>query len=415
MPKLTKSIVDTAAPRERQFTLWCSDLPGFGVYIHPTGRRTYFVDYRNADGVRRRMTIGRHGKITTEEARKLAIATMGETVRGEDPALEHTTRRNSLTVSELCDNYLAAAERGLIMGKRGRAKKATTLYVDRGRIAAHITPLLGKKLVRDLSKSDIAKFIRDVAAGKTAVDQKTGRARSRIIVEGGAGTAARTAGLLGGILSYALSEGVIDTNPATGVKRPADKRRERRLTPTEYGKLGEALRQAASETEIEQAIAGVKLLALTGCRIGEIAKLKWSEVDEAGQCLRLEDTKEGASVRPTGRAVFDMLADMTKRPGCPYVLPAARGGAEFYGALPAGLARIVERAGLAGVTAHTLRHSYASTAGDLGFSESTIAALLGHAAATVTSRYVHHLDSVLVAAADKVSDAILAHMARAGE
>ncbi|MCK0196884.1 tyrosine-type recombinase/integrase [Ancylobacter sp. 6x-1] len=408
-------MVDAAVPRERQFTLWCSELPGFGVYIHPTGRRTYFVDYRNADGVRRRMTIGRHGKITTEEARRLAIATMGETVRGEDPALERATRRSSLTVSELCDNYIAAAERGLIMGKRGRAKKATTLYVDRGRIAAHVKPLLGKKLVRDVSKADIAKFIRDVAAGKTAADRKTGKARSRIIVEGGAGTAARTAGLLGGILSYAVSDGVIDTNPATGVKRPADKRRERRLTPAEYGKLGEALRQAASETEIEQVLAGVNLLALTGCRIGEIAKLKWSEVDEAGQCLRLEDTKEGASVRPAGRAVFDLLATITRRPGCPYVLPAARGGSEFYGALPAGLARIVKRTGLSSVTAHTLRHSYASTAGDLGFSESTIAALLGHAAGTVTSRYVHHLDSVLVAAADRVTDAILAHMARAGE
>ena len=135
MPKLTKTVVDAAIPRAKQFTLWCSDLPGFGVYILPTGNRTYFVDYRNSAGVRRRLTIGRHGKLTTEGARKIAIATMGEVAKGEDPAEERVSRRNSLTVKELCDRYLEAAERGHIMGKRNRPKKFSTLYVDRGRIS----------------------------------------------------------------------------------------------------------------------------------------------------------------------------------------------------------------------------------------------------------------------------------------
>jgi hypothetical protein len=61
MPKLTKAVVDCAELRDKQYTIWCSDLKGFGAYVHPTGRRTYFVDYRSGDGVRRRMTIGRHG------------------------------------------------------------------------------------------------------------------------------------------------------------------------------------------------------------------------------------------------------------------------------------------------------------------------------------------------------------------
>jgi hypothetical protein len=85
MPKLTKSVVDAATPREKQFTIWCSELKGFGIFVQPSGSSTYFVDYRNRDGVRKRMTIGRHGKITTEQARKLAIATLGATVKGEDP------------------------------------------------------------------------------------------------------------------------------------------------------------------------------------------------------------------------------------------------------------------------------------------------------------------------------------------
>jgi integrase len=406
VPKLTKSIVEAAEPRAKQFSVWCSELPGFGVYVQPTGNRTYFVDYRNADGVRRRMTIGRHGKITTEEARKLAIATLGSTVRGEDPAEERTTRRKSLTVAELCDNYLKAAEKGLIIGKSGRPKKASTLGTDRGRVERHIKPLLGRKLVIDLQQSDIAKFIRDVTAGKTAADVKTDRKRGRAIVEGGAGAAARTAGLLGGILSFAVSEGVLQFNPARGVKRPADNKRERRLDAKEFRALGKALADAEAEMELPQAVAGTWLIALTGCRYGEVQALKWSEVDIEGEALRLGDTKTGASVRPLSKRAIEVLDKIERVEGNPYVLPAARKTKGHYGSLAAAVERIVARAKLAGVTSHTLRHSFASVGDDLGFTENTIGAVIGHAGHSITSRYIHKLDSVLIAAANKIANEV---------
>lgn len=371
----------------------------------PTGKLTYFVDYRNKTGIRRRLTVGRHGKLTAETARKLAIATMGEVVKGEDPAEERATQRKSMTVKDLCTRYMAAAEKGLIMGKRNRPKKASTLYVDRGRIARHILPLLGSKRVCDISQADINRFIRDVAGGKTASVQKTDKKRGKAIVEGGKGTAARTAGLLGGMLSYAVSEGIIAANPARGAKRPADNHRVRRLTVEEYRQLGKALADAQADAEASQGIAGIWLLALTGCRSGEIINLKWAEVDKEGSCLRLTESKEGSSVRPAGQAVFEVLTQIEKKKDCPYVLVPVRGDGSF-GGMARAWKRAISRTQLTGVTPHTLRHSYASVAGDLGFSESTIAALLGHAAGSVTSRYVHHLDSVLVAAADKVARAI---------
>ncbi|MDE8344858.1 MAG: integrase arm-type DNA-binding domain-containing protein [Acidocella sp.] len=405
MPKLTKTIVEAAARQEKPYTLWCSDLPGFGVYVLPTGKLTYFVDYRNKTGIRRRLTIGRHGKLTAETARKLAIATMGEVVKGDDPAEERATQRKSMTVKDLCTRYMAAAENGLIMGKRNRPKKASTLYVDRGRIARHILPLLGSKRVCDIAQADINRFIRDVAGGKTAAVVKTDNKRGVAIVEGGKGTAARTAGLLGGMLSFAVSEGVIAANPARGVKRPADNHRVRRLTVEEYRQLGKALAEAHAEAEAPQGIAGIWLLALTGCRSGEIINLKWVEVDEAGGCLRLTESKEGASIRPAGQAVFEVLSQVEKKKDCPYVLVSVSGGGPF-GGMARAWQRTLKRTQLTGVTPHTLRHSYASVAGDLGFTESTIAALLGHAAGSVTSRYVHHLDSVLIAAANKVARAI---------
>lgn len=405
MPKLTKVMVEAAVPRERQFTLWCSELKGFGVFIQPSGTRTYFVDYRNAQNARRRMTIGRHGALTTEQARKLAVAALGDIVRGNDPAAERASRRQSMTVRELCERYLAAAEKGLILGKGDRPKKNSTLYTDRGRILRHIIPLLGTKRVIELTKADVNRFLRDVASGKTATIEKTRKLRGKSIVRGGSGTASRTTGLLGGILSYAVSEGVIDINPVDGIKRPADKRRQRRLTKEEYAKLGKVLNASAEAGETAQVIEGVWLLALSGCRLGEIVNLKWGEVDDAGSALRLVDSKEGPSIRPVGRSFLDYLGKIDRNDDCETVLRPARAG-KVFGGLSKGWRRIAKRATFSDVTPHTLRHSFASVAADLGYAEPTIAAMLGHAAASVTSRYMHHLDSVLIAAADRVAQSI---------
>lgn len=409
MPKLTKTIVDRAAPQAKQVTIWCGELKGFGVFIQPSGTRTYFVDYRNAEDVRHRMTIGRHGKVTCEEARKLAIAKLRAVVKGEDPAGERITRRQSLTVRELCEKYLAACEAGLILGKGSRPKKASTLYTDKGRINGHIIPLLGSRRVIDLKPADIKRFVKDVASGKTAKVRKTGKVRGKSIVRGGNGTATRTTGLLGGILSYAYDEGIIERNPAENVKRPAGAKKTRRLTPSEYGQLGVALATAEADGETRQLLDGIRLLALTGCRLGEIVNLKWTEVDEAGGALRFDDSKEGASVRPAGSAVFEALSKIERNRDCPTVLTPARQGQRF-GGMSKDWKRIAKRADFEDATLHTLRHSFASVAGDLHYTEPTIAAMLGHAAGSVTGRYIHHLDSVLIAAADNVAVAIADYM-----
>jgi len=304
---------------------------------------------------------------------------------------------------------VAAAERGLIMGKRNLPKKQSTLYSDRGRIERHIKPLLGDKLVRDLVQSDVNRFIREVTIGKTARVVKTNNKRGKAVVEGGAGTAARTAGLLGGILSFAVSEGIIPFNPVRGAKRQADGSRTRRLSSEEYRRVGKALKAARDDGDIEAGLNGIWLLALTGCRLGEIEHLKWTEVDVAGGCFRLKDSKEGASVRTIGKPAFDVIAKVERRKGCAFVLPAARSNGP-YGGMARAMDRIMARVGFNDVTAHTFRHSYASIAGDLGFSDSTIETLIGHVAGTVTSKYIHRLDTVLVSAADSVARAIRGFM-----
>jgi integrase len=403
--KLTKRAIDELVPlQNRDLYVWDDDVAGFGLRMKPTGVRSFMVQYRNGSGVSRRITLGKFGVLTADEARKLAKAKLAEAARGDDPAEKRSEFRMAMTVRQLCRSYLEAAAKGLITGKRGRPKKPSTLYVDRGRVERHILPLLGNRPVRDLKTPDIIRFMRDIASGKTADDIKTGF-RGRAIVEGGAGTASRTIGLLGGILSFAVSEGIIPANPARGVKRPADKRREIRLTEDQYRVLGKALSDAASRGENPAAVLAVRLLALSGCRRGEIERLRWDEVDLAARCLRLSDSKEGKSIRPLGGEAITLLEKLPREGR--YVLPGANSDKPFVG-LPKAWSRIIKGADLPDLTPHGLRHAFASVAADLGYTEPTIAALLGHATHTTTGRYIHHLDAALVAAADRVSARIAA-------
>jgi integrase len=272
-------------------------------------------------------------------------------------------------------------------------------------------PLLGNRLVRDLTSPDIVRFMRSVAAGKTACDLKTGF-RGRAIIRGGRGTATRTVGLLGGILSFAVSEGVISVNPARGIKRPADQRREVRLTTEQYGALGRALADAEKRKENPTAIVAIKLLALTGCRRGEIERLRWSEVDLSGHCLRLANSKEGRSIRPLGQAAIRLMTALPMKgefvlPGRPSAPMKAPEPDRPFAGLPKTWPRILGNTTLAELTPHGLRHAYASVASDMGYAEPTIAALLGHATHSTTARYIHHLDGALVAAADAVAGRIV--------
>ena len=277
------------------------------------------IQYRNRQGRSRRLTVGDYGRLTPEEARREARRLLSDVERGIDPAEQRIEERNVITVADLCREYLAKAEAGLIIGRKGLPKKASTLEIDRGRIARHIIPLLGKKPLKHLTSADIRRFLEAVMSGKTAATVKT-KPRGLARVTGGRTAAVRAVGLLGGMLSYAREAGYIENNPAHGIRKPADKRRSFRLAPEEYRTLGKALEAAERRGEHWQAIAAIRLLALTGCRRSEILNLKWSEVDFESSCLRLGDTKTGASIRPLPAPARAILAQL-KRDG-DYVFPA---------------------------------------------------------------------------------------------
>lgn len=413
MPKLTKTIIDSAEAREKAYFIWCAELPGFGLRIFPTGKKTFYVDYYNQDGQRKRMSIGPFGKLTVDEARKLARIHLSDALKGEDPALERKTRRGSLTVAELCSQYFEQAEKGLILGRGGKPKKKTTIDTDKSMITAHVLPLLGNKFVVDLKRTDIVKFIRDVSAGKTAKDKTpSGKLRGRVRVSGGTGSATRTVAALGAVLTYAVAEGIIDHNPTHGVKKPAIGKRERRLTPTEYAAFGTALNEAGlDETKAWQGVDALRFLALTGCRLGEAINLRWAEVDIKNSLLVLEDSKTGKSVRPLGATAVALLKRLAAGSNYEFVFPSDTMENRPYAGIKRFYRALFKAAGLEGVTPHVLRHSFASVGADLGFSDSTIGSMLGHTGSGITSRYTHRLDSVLIAAADQIAHEVEKQMA----
>jgi integrase len=383
--------------------VWDGSVAGFGARRQNGAAITYFVKYRTTDGRQRWQVIGRHGVLTPDEARIKAKAILGDVVNGVDPAAKKRAARKAKTVSELCDTYLADTEAGRVLTRRKAPKKPSTLATDKGRIERHIRPLLGRMSVAAVAREDIERFMHAIAEGETAARIKTGR-YGLARVTGGQGTATRTVGLLGAIFAYAVRHSMRPDNPVHGVMRFADGRRERRLSDDEYAALGEAFLNAEAAGMWPPAIAATRFLALTGWRSGEVLGLRWSEVDLARRTARLADTKTGFSLRPLSHAARDVLTGLPRIAG-DRVFAASRGGPGTILHLKKFWPRIAKLARLsAEVTPHSLRHSYASLAADLGYSEPTIAALVGHKGRTITSRYVHSADAVLLAAADAVAD-----------
>jgi integrase len=411
MKKLTKTVVDALKPNKVRVKgsysfVWDQELRGFGVQVLPSGLKSFVVQYRNGDGRSRRLVFGRYGVMTVEQARREAKTLLGRIADGHDPATEQQTPQDTITVADICDWYLSEAETGRLLGRRRRPIKASTLKNDRSRIEAHIKPLLGRRRISTLKLVDIEGAQADIAAGKTSKARvgKRGGATT-----GGDGAAARTMSTLRAVLEHAARLGKIEGNPAKGVRLLASTPRERRLNRAELTRLGAAMREAAAGGEHPTGLSALRFLLLTGFRRMEGLGLQRDWLDAEEHAIRFAETKTGPQIRVIGKAAVDLLLAQPKSATSPFIFPADVGEGHFIGIVRV-LERICARAKLIDVTPHTLRHTFASIAADLGFSELTIAALLGHAARGVTQRYVH-IDEALRLAADKIAVEITAILA----
>ncbi|WP_342640472.1 tyrosine-type recombinase/integrase [Rhodoligotrophos ferricapiens] len=402
MAKLTKKAVEALeAPATGQAFLWDGELKGFGVRVTKAGVKTFIIQYRNAEGKSRRINIGRFGIMTVENARDEAKIKLGAVAAGEDPADTDDDPHHQVTVSDLCDWYLTEARAGRILGRRNRPIKKSTLAMDKSRIETHIKPLLGKRLAHTLKVADIEGMQSDIVAGKTAKPRGKGRGG---VTTGGPGVASRAVGTLQSILGHAARLDKLESHPSRGARKLAGKKKQRRLSVAEVKLLGTAMRHAERNGENPVALAIVRFLALTGFRISEGQGLQrpWLHAD-AGY-VAFPDTKGDAQIRAIGPSAAKIAASQPIRGNSPYVFPSDISEGHFTAA-KACLFRLCASVGIKGVTPHTLRHTFGSVAGDLGFSELTIRALLGHAAQSVTQGYVH-IDEALKLAVTRTCEEI---------
>ncbi len=260
-PKAKISLRDIRVLQPGQ-TIWDGSVSGLAARRQAGSVVSYYVTYRAAEGRKRTYTIGKHGSPwTPETARQEARRILRAVVHGADPMADKIAERRAITVAELCRQYLIDVEAGRLLTRRKIAKKQSTLISDRGRIARHIIPLLGRMPVKTVRRDDIERFMHGVAAGKTVGREKT-KPRGLSVVRGGRGVAGRTVGLLGAIFSYAARQGLRIDNPVYGVVKFAEGRRERRLTDDEYRQLGKALSMAVHEVW-PPAIAATRLMIIT--------------------------------------------------------------------------------------------------------------------------------------------------------
>jgi len=382
--ELTKRAIDALKPALDRFTVWDPELSGFGVRVTPNGRRTYVLKYR-INGEQRWFTIGRHGSPwTPKEARLEAQRLLWEVARGFDPADKRNADRKAIRFADLCDLYLAEGT---------GHKKPKTLQSDRSRITLHLKPLLGDTRVDVIVRADIERMQADVSHGKTSPSNNKQR-------PGGPGAAGQCVALASAVLQFAVDRGLRPDNPAKGVKKAPVRKMTRFLSTDELGRLGEAL---ASEPNIYVASA-IRLLTLTGCRLGEILELHWTDVDLERRVLNLRDSKTREKVVYLSPTAVRVLAGLPRIIDNPYVIAGSRKGR------PAGIDHAWDalraRAGLAGVRIHDLRHSYASVGAAGGYGLPVIGKLLGHTQASTTARYAHLDADPLRRASDDIGETI---------
>lgn len=392
MPKITKKIVDAIKPdASKPVVIWDSELRGFGVRVMPSGVGSYILFYRTIEGRQRKMTLGRVGTLTTEQARNLAREKLAEAMTGGDPAAQRQEIRHSMTIAELCDEYLEHAKQRL---------KPNSYSSNESNIRIHIKPLIGTRAAAKLTVADVVKMQDDITEGKTA-KYRSGRGGYST---GGIASASRTMTILGGVLEFGRLRGIVAENVTRGIRKQQSKARDRFLSDEEITRLGAVIRESDHEGLI--GLTAVQFLLLTGLRRNEALSLKWDWIDIHGGCIHFPDTKTGKQVRPVGKAAFSVLEYLPNLGQTGFVFPSMKGDGHFIG-LPKVLNRLCKAAAIEDVSLHTLRHTFASVAAGMGYSELTIAGLLGHSAQGITARYAHVADKALIGAADAVSGHIV--------
>ena len=381
MARITKKAADALTARQREYMLWDDDIKGFGVRVHPSGRKVYLVKYRHHGRVVKR-TIGPHGTISPAAARALAaeIVTAAKTGRDLMGRVLPLQADDVATMHDLAKQFLEEYVPAHC--------KPSTAHSYAIAVRQHVLRRLGNRRVADVTRGDVAALHHRMRRTPYAAN--------------------RTIGILSAMFTAAELWGLRPqgSNPCRYVKRFRERKRERFLSDAEYRRLGAVLREAERTGAVAaSAIAAIRLLMLTGCRLSEIMTLRWDQVVlEAGE-LRLPDSKTGAKVVHLGEPAVAVMRGIVRKEDNPWVITGRRPGSRLA-SLHFPWGRIRKQSVLEDVRLHDLRHSFASGGLLVGEGLPMIGKLLGHSQVQTTARYAHLADDPVKAAANRIAGRI---------
>ncbi len=369
---------------EKDTVFWDSELSGFGVRVYPTGSKFYVVQTRADGKAGKRVTVGRHGVLTADEARRRAALIISRIKAGEKPVAEpmEAGLEECPTVGELAGEWLEKH-----VGPRCKPK---TREMYRVMVERHLVPAFGKERALSIGRARVVALHHSMRATPAMANQ--------------------VVNALSGIWRLAEDNGRLPEgrNPCRTIVKYKQRKRERFLSDEEFRRLGRTLAEAVDLKGVPvHAVAAIRLLLLTGCRKSEILTLKWQEVDlDAGE-LNLPDSKTGKRSIPLSPEAVKVLSGIPRINGNPWVFPGKAEG-KHRKSLQAPWKIVCERAGISDMRIHDCRHSFASRALALGESLPAIGKLLGHSQVETTARYAHLARNSVREAAVRISDSIAA-------
>ncbi len=344
-------------------------LPGFGERIHPSGRKSYVLQ-RTMGGKQRLITIGDAAILTERIAKDVARRLILRIELGQNPADKKQSGKKTPTYASFLQHYWEVA---------APTWKPSTLEIHDIYRRTHLEHAFAGKFIDEISHADAVRW------------------HAMLTRSAGPGAANRAMEILKAMFAKAEAWGYLPehSNPFRGVKRNKGRKIERFLSQAEMARLGAALARHRATKPNEVAV--ISLLALTGCRRGEILNLTWGEVQ--GRKLKLIDSKTGARIVWLGkeaRAVIECL-------------PRGKSDERVYqfemlpiSAIEGFWRMLRAEAGIEDVRLHDLRHNYASLAVRSSETLPMIGKLLGHSNMNTTARYAHLNDSHLIEAATSI-------------
>ena len=373
--RLTDDAIARRRPRDREYTVWDTRIAGLGVRVRPSGGRSW-IFLRKTGARTRRISLGPVELKTVEEVRRECHALAAEPGSEDKPEeIRHAVPSFRDFVAGTwkvahCDRYKPSTQRGV-----------------RSTLARQLLPAFGSKPLDRISPAQVRRWFDTYS--RTAP-----------------GGANRALDLLRQIMNVVVACSHIDTNPARGVKRNRRPALTRFLSRQEIGRLHRVLDRQTRKGSRPQAEI-IRLLLLTGCRKGEIVRLRWSEVQD--DSLVLADSKTGPRTVPLNTQARRILERQPRGAGS-FVFPSPRDPARPRGLNLPLWYRVRRQAGIEDVRLHDLRHTLARHAVMNGVPVPVVSRLLGHSNVSMTLRYAHLGDRDIEAAAERVGQSIAAIM-----